>query len=124
MKMSIYWGLMMLALAVAGNTGASLALKWASLPQNRIEIGTSTPSMQGVLGLAVALACYALAFIGYMFALRAFPVSVAYPLITSVTVVFISIAAAMFFGEPVTMMSVLGTVFILVGVAILMSSTK
>jgi multidrug transporter EmrE-like cation transporter len=122
--MSIYWGLLMLALAVAGNTGASLALKWSSLPQNRLEIGSSTLSMQGVLGLAVALACYALAFIGYMFALRAFPVSVAYPLITSVTVVFISIAAAMFFGEPVTLVSVLGTMFILIGVAILMSSIK
>lgn len=45
----------MLALAVLSNTGASLILKWASLPQHRIESWSAPPALGQIAPLALAL---------------------------------------------------------------------
>lgn len=116
------WG--MLGLAVISNTGASLALKWASLSQYRIETISAPPSLMQIGVLALALTCYGLAFLAYMLALREFPVSFAYPLITSSSVVLVSIAAIFIFHEPITLSIISGTLFILVGVFILMGGIR
>jgi small multidrug resistance pump len=112
------WG--MLGLAVISNTGASLALKWSSLSQYRIETISAPPSLIQIGVIVLALTCYSMAFIAYMLALRAFPVSFAYPFITSSSVVIVSISAIFIFNEPITLSIILGTLLILVGVLILM----
>jgi quaternary ammonium compound-resistance protein SugE len=114
---------LLMGLAVMGNTGASLALKWASQPGRRVENLTESFNLVNVVGLFIALSCYGIAFVAYMFALRSVPVSTAYPLITSLSVVLIIISARVFFEEPITLYSMVGTLFVLVGVFILMRAS-
>ncbi len=110
----------MLALAVLSNTSASLILKWASLPQHRIESWSAPPALGQIAPLALALLCYGLSFLAYMLALRTFAVSFAYPVITSLSVLLISVAASTVLQEGITPASLLGTVLILLGVGVLM----
>jgi multidrug transporter EmrE-like cation transporter len=114
---------LLVGLAVAGNTGASLALKWASQPARRVENLTESFNLVNAAGLFIALSCYGIAFVAYMFALRSIPVSIAYPLITSLSVVLIIVFAWGFFEEPITPYSIVGTIFVLVGVFILMRAS-
>jgi multidrug transporter EmrE-like cation transporter len=111
-------------IAVLGNVGASLILKWASLPGNRIESYSNLPSLVNLSAIVLALACYGVAFLGYMIALRTIPVGTAYPVITSLSVVCIAIAAVFVFNETATVRSLLGITLILAGVFVLMSSNK
>lgn len=124
MSKGTLWGVLLLTLAVLGNTGASLVLKWASLPQYQVDVTSSSLPPMRAVGLAAALICYALAFVSYFLALRTFPVSVAYPLITSISVALITVAANHFFNEPITLQTLFGTMFILVGIVILMGGTR
>jgi multidrug transporter EmrE-like cation transporter len=114
----------MLALAVLGNTGASLILKLASLPRYRIDFTSLPPSLLGVCVVIAALGCYALAFIAYMLALRSLSVSIAYPLITSISVVLIATLANLIFRESITPISIVGIFLILAGVTLLMGGAR
>lgn len=117
-------GSLLLIAAVASNVCASLALKWASVSR---EAGVPSWTILDIqrkelLVVASALAFYTLAFGAYMFALRKVPVSIAYPVITGLTTLFLAFAAGPLFGETLTLKNVFGICLVLAGAFLLLNN--
>lgn len=115
------FGWSMLIISVVFNVGASLMLKISaqsseSLLPLRLGWGVLDG---GLLTLGVAIGCYGVAFIAYLQTLRSIPVSVAYPLITSLTTLAIALIAAYLFGEALGWRAMVGIVLVLAGAALL-----
>ena len=55
----------------------------------------------------------------YILALRALPISVAYPLMVALSFIVVGIAATIFLGEEVTPLKILGYALILLGIALI-----
>lgn len=68
------------------------------------------------LYLGSALAAYGLGFACYVFALRSLPISVGYPVMTGLTLLFIACIGRFLFGEEIALTRIVGMALILVGI--------
>lgn len=110
-------GFVFLALAILCNAGANVFLKLAA--------GRAAAfSLQGGIGrivtdngyLLAGLALFAVNVLLYVAALRALPLSTAYPLMVGMTFLIVSSAAAFFLGESFTLWHAVGYILILLGI--------
>lgn len=112
-----YW--LALLLAIAGNIGANVAFKkftndtefsgtWASIASSLLH-----PMLWLGLFLGVMLLG------SYLVAIRQIPLSVAYTLATSLSIIGITCAGAFIFGEAVGLRAMLGIGLVIVGVAVI-----
>ena len=71
-----------------------------------------------------AMICGILNFITYMYALKKFQVSTAYPIMISVSCVIIAIGAAVWFSERLNVWQIAGMVLIIAGVWMIVGMAK
>lgn len=109
-------GITLLVLCVLLNAAASIFLKYgASALTGSFSFSdlTSTPMIW------IGAVCYSAAFLGYIYALRIVPLSLAQPVMTAgvsaVTVLF----AVMIFREPMALANWIGLVLVCLGVFLL-----
>jgi multidrug transporter EmrE-like cation transporter len=96
---------MYLALTILLNAAASMLLKRAS----------NSEEMMKTIVTGSSIGCYGLAFVTYYAALRNFPVSVAYTVVTSGTIMTIVLSAAYLLGETLTNIKLTGSVLVIIG---------
>jgi multidrug transporter EmrE-like cation transporter len=117
-----------LFIGVGLNAAAQLLLKGATRiagplvsDAGRIEWPNTTTLLQ-TLPLWGGLACYGVSLVLWLGALSRLPVSVAYPML-SVGYVVNAAAAALLYGETLTMQKLIGIALISVGVVVLSRTT-
>ena len=118
----IHWILLLITIVLTAL--ANLMLKSAAIKSqednggekgvvaNICEIFNSPSLMLGIFCLGVAVVAYAVA-------LRSISLSVAYPIMTSSVIVLVTAWSVIFFGEPLTVVKVVGAVIIISGVVLL-----
>ena len=99
----------------------SRSLSWTFLAMTILLNAAASPEGMGRMIVAgTSMGWYGLAFLTYYEALRNFPVSVAYPVITSGTIMTIVLIGACLLGESLSNLKLLGAVLVIVGVFIFM----
>jgi multidrug transporter EmrE-like cation transporter len=101
-----------LALGIIIGLAAQLILKQGAMAGGSIVAQFMNPWTIG------GLALYGMAAFFYVFALRAIPVSVAFPSV-AVSYVLVALLGNLWFGEPLGMAHLAGIVLIVAGVALL-----
>ena len=110
-----------LLLAIAGNVGANIAFKHflqsTDLQRSWASVGTavSRPSLWAGTLLGVSL------LVCYLYAIRSIPLSTAYTVATGLSIVGVTCAGVMVFGETVGIRTVTGIVVVIFGVALITS---
>jgi len=97
------FGLALILFAAIFNTGASVFLKNFS-------------QHHSILNLLLSILFYSLNFIFFYFALKTISLNIAYPLLVGLSVILISICSLYFFHERITLLTILGIAFVLLGV--------
>jgi len=69
--------------------------------------------------IIIGLLLFGLAFIGYSFTLSRLQLSIAYPIMTGVGFLIVSIFSIALFSEPFNLSKILGIVFIFIGIVFL-----
>lgn len=117
------YGLLLIAASL--NAVASVLLKIGA------DRGPVVTFSQGFFGLIVGnayllagLALFALNVVFYIFALRALPLSVAYPVMIAVSFIIVGLVSSVLFSEDITFLKVGGYVLILFGIALVVMSTS
>ncbi|MGE5422383.1 MAG: DMT family transporter [Ignavibacteriales bacterium] len=109
---------LLLALAIVFNALANIVLKWAMRGQAGVnETGASI--IKGLLTNYWAwggIALFGLAFVLYSVVLTKINLSIAYPVMTSMGLVIISIVSVLTFKEVITSWQLVGLVLIIAGV--------
>lgn len=114
-EISKFFGWCMLAWAALSNVGGSVAMKY--FHRAKAEAAASDLLLSPNLKfLAAALFCYASSFVAYLIVLKVIPVSVAYPLITGLTILMLLGFAGAVLGETVTLPMALGSACIVLGI--------
>ena len=116
LSIQLYW---LLGLAVLFNALANVTIKWAMHGESSLFAeGFST----AVKGLAVnywlwaGLALFGLAFVLYSLVLTRVNLSIAYPVMTSLGLVIISLVSVLVFKEVITGVQAGGLLLIIIGV--------
>jgi small multidrug resistance pump len=111
-----------LFLALTLNAAANLMMKFGverlktagiSMQQGLVPLGTAIITNWVLM---LGLCCFASNVILYTFALKGFPISIAYPIMVSGGFAIISIVAWMYLGETLSYVQWLGVGLILIGV--------
>ena len=105
-------GLFWCALAAAASATATYLIKLSHL-------GGSDWTLSRLVYLGGACATYGLGFVCYSVALQKMPMSLAYPLMTAITMSVVTIVGFLALGEALTVPKVVGTLVIAVGAFIL-----
>jgi undecaprenyl phosphate-alpha-L-ara4N flippase subunit ArnE len=109
-------GWCMLVWAALSNVGGSVAMKFFHRAKGEtLELGLNA----NLKYLAIALFCYVSSFAAYLVVLKVIPVSIAYPLITGLTIMMVLAVARAFLGEALSTTMILGSAFIVVGIALI-----
>ncbi|HGJ5858861.1 MAG TPA: DMT family transporter [Arsenophonus nasoniae] len=105
-----------LVLGILSNASASVLIKLALEPTRRplsltepLTIVTNWPLWLGVI-------LYGCAFLLYAVALSKFPLNVAHPVLTSGAIALVALFSMIIFREPFYWTTVLGIIFVLIGV--------
>lgn len=69
--------------------------------------------------IIIGLLLFGLAFIGYSFTLSRLQLSMAYPIMTGVGFLIVSIFSVALFNEPFDLLKILGIIFIFIGIVFL-----
>lgn len=108
---SFFLGYLWCALAALASTGATYLIK--------LSTQVAEPSLfwnwPRLSYLGAALASYGFGFVLYSFALKRLPISLAYPVMTAVTLVLITGVGAVFLSEELNVMKLIGIVLIALG---------
>ena len=116
----IYW--FALLLAILGNVGANIAFKRFTIDT---EISWSVSSVVQALShpaLWIGL-MFGVGLLGcYLFAIRSIPLGVAYTAATSLSIVGITCAGILIYGETIGVRSAIGIAAVLGGVALITTS--
>lgn len=117
------YGLLLVAAGL--NATASVLLKIGA------DRGPTLNLSQGVVGLLVGnayliagLALFALNVIFYIFALRALPLSVAYPIMIAASFIIVGTVSSVLFSENITFLKAAGYALILLGIVLVVMSTS
>ena len=111
-----------LFLALTLNAIANLMMKFGierfkaagvSMQQGLVPVGTALLTNWVLM---LGLCCFAINVVLYTFALKGFPISIAYPIMVSGGFAIISIVAWIYLGETLSQLQWLGVGLILVGV--------
>lgn len=113
----------LLALTIVCNVGANYLLKRAMSKSSDATNGTGLSWLLDPI-LIGGLVCAGLTLILYAVTLREFPLSVAYPIVTSVAFLGVFYLSWTSLGENMTLMKLLGATLILCGVSLLATSTN
>ena len=105
------------------NASASVLIKVAMMPPRKIPSLTDPMTIVMNWPLWLGLALYGLAFLLYAAALARLPLNIAHPILTSGAIASVSLCSYYFFNEEFKFFTIIGIVFILVGV-ILISTTS
>ena len=105
----------MLILAALSNVGGSVAMKYFHQTKLDVALGNMVQN-PNLKYLAIALLCYASSFVAYVCVVKVIPVSIAYPLITGLTILMLLAVARLILGENLSGSMILGSAFIVVGV--------
>jgi multidrug transporter EmrE-like cation transporter len=97
-------------------TIAQALLKWASQKPHATFVELLM-TQGGVVGLALAL--YGGVFLWYLHALRRFELAEFFPIYTGLTLVFVTCAGVLLYGERLSLVQVGGVGFIVAGVFLL-----
>ena len=103
-----------IVLSVIANATASILLKISSLSH---ETG-----LRGGFNTLLALFAYGIAFIFYRQSLIRLELSIAYPTITALSALILSVAGVLVFNEAVNLPKVLGLILISIGIFLFASS--
>lgn len=108
-----------LALAIVLNASANILIKAAmrslapaSAPGPLLLRAAFNPWLLG------GLLCFGLALGGYSYTLTRFPLSVAYPIMTSLGLILVAAASVLFFQEGYSTVKLVGTLLIIGGVVL------
>ena len=118
----------LILLGVAMNAAAQLLLKTATRPLAAFTLFNVDTLMKSVAILALSvpfwagMMCYAFSICVWLAALSKAPVSVAYPML-SLGYVVVAAASALWLGESLTLMKVLGIALICAGVLLVSRSS-
>ena len=111
-----------LLLGVLSNTSASLLIKMAMSEVTVPRDVSGFLGMMSNLHLIFGLALYGMAFLFYSLALINLPLTVAHPILTGGSVALVTLASVLVFGETLTLINILGLIFIIFGVVALTHS--
>ncbi|MEO1608781.1 MAG: SMR family transporter [Pseudomonadota bacterium] len=117
-------GWLLLALAIVANVIANISLKIAA-----VSIKDVTDPLAIALRLATqayfwaGLVSCGVLFLAFFFALRSVPVSLAYPIVTSLATVGLTVLDAMVLATPIGLTRIIGIAFVLVGIALVLNGT-
>lgn len=116
MNIHVYW---LLALAILFNALANIVVKWAMQGETQIfahGVVAALRSLAANYGVWAGVALFALAFVLYSMVLTRVNLSVAYPVMTSLGLVIISLVSVFVFREVLTFVQIGGIVLIIAGV--------
>jgi small multidrug resistance pump len=94
-----------------------LLLKWTSVRGQDRDFLWQIRENWHLIGIALAI--YGFVFFYYLWALRKIPLSMLYPIYTSLTIVFVAIAGIFLFKEQITLTSLIGLLCISAGIIIM-----
>jgi len=106
------YGYIIIALVL--NAGANILLKIAAIGKKGTTLKALIANPYAVLGIFI----FAANVYFYIQALRLFPVSVVYPVLTATGFILINGFGILFLKEPVSAASILGYIFIILGIAL------
>jgi multidrug transporter EmrE-like cation transporter len=112
---TVYIGYFWCALAALASTGATYFIK--------LSTQVSEPSLfwnwPRLFYLGTAVASYGIGFVLYSFALKRLPISLAYPVMTAVTLVLITAVGVLLLSEELNTMKIVGMVLVAIGAFLL-----
>ena len=107
--MVILW----LGLNIIFNAAASVLVKISAKSVSTVASLTSPSFMLGIV-------CFALGLLAYQRALSRIPLSIAYPIIISGTVILVTTVGSWVLRDPVPPLRIVGAVIIIIGVWVIM----
>lgn len=116
LSIQVYW---LLGLAVLLNALANITVKWAMRGESSLfaqGLGTAVKSLATNYGLWGGVALFGLAFVLYSLVLSRVNLSIAYPVMTSLGLVIISLVSILVFKEVITGVQAGGLLLIIIGV--------
>ena len=116
LSIHVYW---LLGLAVLFNALANITVKWAMRGESSLfaeGLGTAVKSLATNYGLWGGIALFGLAFVLYSLVLSRINLSIAYPVMTSLGLVIISLVSILVFKEVITGVQAGGLLLIIIGV--------
>lgn len=115
---------LVLLLGIASNASASLLIKLALLPPQRLPSLAAPWLFFQNWPLLAGLVLYGAAFILYAVALRFFPLNIAHPTLTSGAIASVALMSVLVLGEPLNHAMVAGLGFIVLGVILLTTGAR
>jgi multidrug transporter EmrE-like cation transporter len=112
------YGFLIIALVL--NAGANILLKIAAIG----EKGTTLRALMGNPYAVLGVIIFAANVYFYIQALRLFPVSVVYPILTAAGFILINGFGILFLKEPVSAMSIIGYLAIIIGIILVTVAYK
>jgi multidrug transporter EmrE-like cation transporter len=112
---------LILLIGIASNSAASVLIKFAVSPPR------SFPSMSDPLQALMnwpfwlGLCLYGVAFLLYSAALMYLPLNVAHPILTAGAIAVVALLSVVIFHEKLSLMLVLGLIFVVIGVSLISS---
>lgn len=108
-----------LLLGIISNASASVLIKVA-MSANDHPVRLSDPlSIITNLPLMSGLGLYGMALVFYAITLTYLPLNIAHPILTSGSIALVGVASAFWFGESLSMLNIIGILFIMLGVTAL-----
>jgi multidrug transporter EmrE-like cation transporter len=113
-----------LLLAIFSNVGANIALKQATALRNLALAAPNSPpsNYQALLYLSVGVALSGFLLVFYTISLKSLPVSIAYPVVTGLAMIGISVFSAILFNESLSVMKLIGIGTIILGSILVLQS--
>lgn len=115
-----YW--IALLICVTANIGANLSLKKAvtQLPTSPRLADVPAMLLQPLLWVGLGFAGVVL--LAYLYAIRAVPLGVAYPFVTTLAMVGLALTGSIMFDEPLTFKLAVGLVLSITGILIIVTA--
>ena len=112
---------LILLAGILSNASASVLIKYAMLPPRAFPSAGNISAALSNWPLWLGIGFYGMAFILYAAALARLPLNIAHPILTCGAVTAVAISSAIFFHEQFYWTTILGLVFVMVGVALISS---
>lgn len=116
MNIHVYW---LLGLAIFFNALANIVIKWAMQGETQIfahGMAAALRSLATNYGAWAGITLFGLAFVLYSMVLTRVNLSIAYPVMTSLGLVIISLVSVLVFREALTFTQIGGIILIIAGV--------
>lgn len=111
-----------LILALLLNTSANILMKISANKINTIEISHPKDVIIAIIKLPtliIAVILFALNILFYILALTKINISIAYPIMTSVGFLIISIFSTFYLKESLTLLQIIGIILIAIGITLI-----